>query len=102
MRVGEPRLVVLIPVFCNQAGLDRSLTSLRETDGCFEVVVVDDGSVVPIESLAELRPGVTVSLLRLDRNRGIAAALNHRAYRTRRGTPWRLESVARVLKQAAR
>jgi site-specific DNA recombinase len=31
--------------------------------------------------------------------RGIAAALNHRAYRTRRGTHWRLESVARVLKQ---
>src|SRR3984885_2332445 len=31
--------------------------------------------------------------------RGIAATLNHRAYRTRRGTPWRLESVARVLKQ---
>jgi DNA invertase Pin-like site-specific DNA recombinase len=30
--------------------------------------------------------------------RGIAAALNHRAYRTRRGTAWRLESVARVLK----
>jgi site-specific DNA recombinase len=33
--------------------------------------------------------------------RGIAATLNHRAYRTRRGTPWRLESVARVLKQVA-
>jgi site-specific DNA recombinase len=32
--------------------------------------------------------------------RGIADTLNHRAYRTRRGTPWRLESVARVLKQA--
>jgi site-specific DNA recombinase len=31
--------------------------------------------------------------------RGIATALNHRAYRTRRGTPWRLESVARVLNQ---
>ena len=29
--------------------------------------------------------------------RGIAATLNHRAYRTRRGTAWRLESVARVL-----
>jgi site-specific DNA recombinase len=28
--------------------------------------------------------------------RGIAAALNHRTFRTRRGTPWRLESVARV------
>ena len=31
--------------------------------------------------------------------RRIAAALNHRAYRTRRGTPWRLESVARALKR---
>jgi hypothetical protein len=33
--------------------------------------------------------------------RGIAAALNHRAYRTRRGTAWRLKSVARILKRAA-
>ena len=33
--------------------------------------------------------------------RGIAAALNHREFRTRRGTPWRLESVARILKQGA-
>ena len=43
--------------------------------------------------------------IRLLRNRGltlrgIAAALNHRSYQTRRGTPWRLESVARVLKQS--
>jgi site-specific DNA recombinase len=29
--------------------------------------------------------------------RGIAAALNTRGYRTRRGTDWRLESVARIL-----
>jgi site-specific DNA recombinase len=33
--------------------------------------------------------------------RGIAASLNGRAVRTRRGTPWRLESVARVVKQIA-
>ena len=31
--------------------------------------------------------------------RGIAATVNSRGHRTRRGTPWRLESVARVLKQ---
>jgi DNA invertase Pin-like site-specific DNA recombinase len=31
--------------------------------------------------------------------RAIAVALNHRTLRTRRGTAWRLESVARVLKQ---
>jgi site-specific DNA recombinase len=34
--------------------------------------------------------------------RGIAAALNNRALRTRRGTPWRLESVARILGSGSR
>lgn len=33
--------------------------------------------------------------------RAIASALNQRQFRTRRGTAWRLESVARVLKQSA-
>jgi DNA invertase Pin-like site-specific DNA recombinase len=33
--------------------------------------------------------------------RGIAAALNHRALRTRRGSAWRLEHVARINKQGA-
>jgi hypothetical protein len=33
--------------------------------------------------------------------RGIAATLNSRGRRTRRGTEWRLESVARVIKQNA-
>jgi site-specific DNA recombinase len=48
-------------------------------------------------SLAEIRrlrsQGATL--------RGIAAALNHRTFRTRRGTPWRLESVARVVNQTS-
>jgi site-specific DNA recombinase len=33
--------------------------------------------------------------------RGIAVALNRRALRTRRGSTWRLEHVARILKQGA-
>lgn len=33
--------------------------------------------------------------------RGIAAALNSRGHRTRRGTAWRLESVARVVRKTA-
>ena len=33
--------------------------------------------------------------------RGIAVTLNRRGHRTRRGTEWRLESVARVIKQHA-
>ena len=31
--------------------------------------------------------------------RGIAAALNHRGLRTRRGSAWRLEHIARIVKQ---
>jgi DNA invertase Pin-like site-specific DNA recombinase len=34
--------------------------------------------------------------------RGIAATLNHRALRTRRGSAWQLEHVARILKQGPR
>ena len=34
--------------------------------------------------------------------RGIAASLNHRAFRTRCGSAWRLEHVARILNQSAR
>jgi hypothetical protein len=33
--------------------------------------------------------------------RGIAAALNHRGHRTRRGSTWRLEHVARIAKHGA-
>jgi site-specific DNA recombinase len=32
--------------------------------------------------------------------RGIAAALNHRSFRTRRGSTWRFEHVARIVKRA--
>jgi len=58
----------------------------------------DDGKHVepdPVEqaALSEIRrlrkQGTTL--------RGIAATLNRRALWTRRGTPWRLESVARVV-----
>jgi site-specific DNA recombinase len=52
----------------------------------------------------EPEPGEQAALAEIQRLRHdgatlreIAATLNHRAYRTRRGTPWRLESVARVL-----
>ena len=42
-------------------------------------------------------PAEQAVLTEIRRLRHEGAALNHRAYRTRRGTPWRLESVARVL-----
>jgi len=69
-------VTVLIPVYRNQAGLDRSLQSLAAAEGAFEVVVVDDGSPRPIEAPRRLRDDVAVTLLRLSENQGIAAALN--------------------------
>ena len=70
-------VAVLIPVYRNQAGLNRSLQSLADAEGKFEVLVVDDGSPHAIEAPQSLRDEVPVTLLRLPRNQGIAAALNH-------------------------
>jgi glycosyltransferase involved in cell wall biosynthesis len=71
------KLAVLIPVYRNQAGLDRSLESLRKAGGGFDVLIVDDGSPEPLSVPSRLRVDVPVSLLRLEKNQGIAAALNH-------------------------
>jgi len=58
-----------------------------------EHLEADAGELAALAEIRRLRgQGTTL--------RGIAAELNHRAYRTRRGTPWRLESVARALKQS--
>ncbi len=70
-------ITVLIPVYRNQAGLNRSLESLAEAEGGFEVLIVDDGSPQPIEAPQSLRDQVPVTVMRLPRNQGIAAALNH-------------------------
>lgn len=59
-----------------------------------EHVEPDDAEQAALAEIRQLRrQGATL--------RGIAAALNHRAFRTRRGTAWRLESVARILKPGA-
>jgi glycosyltransferase involved in cell wall biosynthesis len=71
------KLAVLMPVYRNQVALDRSLESLRAADGSFCVVIVDDGSPEPLSAPSQLRGDIPVSLLRLEKNQGIAGALNH-------------------------
>jgi glycosyltransferase involved in cell wall biosynthesis len=73
-RVPHARLALLVPVFNEQRGLERSLDSLRREVAQFEVMVVDDGSVPPI-SIPDTLP-YRVTLIRLADNRGISAALN--------------------------
>jgi glycosyltransferase involved in cell wall biosynthesis len=70
-------VAVLIPVYRNQAGLNRSLESLAAAQGKFDVLIVDDGSPQPIMAPQKLRDNIPVTVLRLPRNQGIAAALNH-------------------------
>ncbi len=69
--------VVLIPHYNHIEGLIDSLQSLAKSTLAIDIVVVDDGSrEKPNEpQLREAAPNVT--LLTLDRNRGIENALNH-------------------------
>jgi len=71
---GQADIALLIPVYNRQSLLDQTLAALAE-DISMDVVVVDDGSEPPIA----IRPGLTrkkVMVIRLDRNGGIARALN--------------------------
>lgn len=69
------RLVVLIPAFNDRLALDRTLASLAEDRHPFDVLVVDDGSVPPLDVPAAAGAHQVVTL-RLDVNGGIARALN--------------------------
>jgi glycosyltransferase involved in cell wall biosynthesis len=69
-----PRLAVLIPVFNDHDGLQKSLASLAQDGSRFDVFVVDDGSDPPIMMPSDLP--FRARLLRQERNLGIVAALN--------------------------
>lgn len=74
--MSTPSLAVLIPVYNNQSGLSFSLESLTKSEGvgALTVVIVDDGSSLPVV-LPEHYP-FTLKLLRLPQNQGITKALN--------------------------
>jgi len=66
----------IIPIFNNQAGLNRTLESIRrDAESVSRIYVCDDGSSTPVEinkgELADL-----VFLIRKEKNAGISAALN--------------------------
>ena len=54
-RLAREKFAVLIPVYRNPAGLHRSLASLREANGGFDIVIVDDGSPEPVSVPSRLR-----------------------------------------------
>lgn len=78
MSIPQLDFVVLIPCYNNKDGLLISLKSIRYTKDKCEVLVVDDGSIDPLEqqALEEEVPALSIKMVRLDKNQGIVHALN--------------------------
>ena len=76
----QEELAILIPYYNNLKGLVRSLRSIIYGAKPFVIIVVDDGSLVPVKA-SELLPHLnfngTMKVLRLNQNRGITQALNY-------------------------
>jgi glycosyltransferase involved in cell wall biosynthesis len=70
---------VLLPCYNNLEGLKTSLESISYHAGGLAIVVVDDGSPIPVEAAALSQTAnipFKVYVVRLEKNRGITEALN--------------------------
>ncbi len=82
------KIALLIPCYNNQNGLNASLNQLP-SEYPIDVVVVDDGSKVPLVAPTP-KPPHKIVLLRMEENQGITAALNH-------GLTWILQNDYRYI-----
>ena len=75
---GRPRASVMMPAYNADSTLREAAASvLAQTVGDLELIVVDDGSRVPVaDVLADLRDDPRLRIVRHARNRGISAARN--------------------------
>ena len=72
-----PRVTVLIPAYNAARTIERALASVwRQNYPAMEVFVVDDCSTDDTGLQVEKMTGGNLSLIRLDRNRGVSGALN--------------------------
>lgn len=81
---------MLIPCYNDEPGLIRSLKSIAYDAGKYAVVIVDDGSAVPVRMslLQHSAPHIRyMQVIRLPQNKGITTALNT-------GLQWILENTA--------
>ena len=76
---GRPRTSVIMPSYDTSPGLlhEAAASVLAQTVGELELIVVDDGSRVPVaDVLADLRAEPRLRIVRHARNRGLSAARN--------------------------
>lgn len=68
---------LLVPCFNNREGLVMSLKSVTYISNTFLIVIVDDGSMIPVSAkeISDYTTG-SVKVIRLVRNEGITRALN--------------------------
>jgi glycosyltransferase involved in cell wall biosynthesis len=70
--------ILLIPYYNDIEGLTVSLKSVVYQPDKFDILIVDDGSRIKLDetALQNLLPGVTIKILSLNENKGVAVALN--------------------------
>ena len=78
MHLHQKDFILLIPCYQNLSGLLTSLQSIHYPFHLFEVLIIDDGSKVPIQQdpIRERFPDLEFHLIRLPDNSGIVKALN--------------------------
>ncbi|MDE3249250.1 MAG: glycosyltransferase [Bacteroidota bacterium] len=69
-------ICVLIPCYNNAAGLRASVQRIDYIPAKMVVVIVDDGSELPVEASGFADTPFATDIVRLDRNQGITHALN--------------------------
>jgi len=74
---GEPLTTVMMPAYNAEATIAESVRSvLAQTEPRLELIVVDDGSDVPVTNVLETIRDPRLRIVRHDRNRGPSAARN--------------------------
>ncbi|MBK4713506.1 glycosyltransferase, partial [Enterobacter cloacae] len=68
-------LIVLMPVYNDQKDMIKTLDSISEDDNDFLVLIIDDGSKIPL-TLNDNEYKFNVKIHRLNENKGITGALN--------------------------
>lgn len=74
MNSSKPRIAVLMPAHNAEKTIDRALNSLKANTEPHDIVIVDDGSEFPLTKILPEQKNLII--LRMEKNVGIAAALN--------------------------
>jgi len=74
MNTPLPRIAVLMPAHNAESTIQRALDSLKANTEPHDIIIVDDGSKLPLEKFLPARDNVII--LRLENNVGVTGALN--------------------------